>query len=83
MGFIKDAKIGSAATDAARARQEGRTIFVYRYNVPATSSGYSGSVSGAAEVIEGIEGKGWRLAEMAYDGKQSSNGAVLLVFRSG
>jgi hypothetical protein len=82
MGLIKDTKVGSAGTESARARQEGRTIFVYRYNVPATGSGFSGSVSGAAEVIERIEGNGWRLAEMAYDGKQSTNGDALLLFRA-
>jgi hypothetical protein len=82
MGFIKDAKTGSAGTEAGRARQEGRSVFLYRYNVPATSSGFSGSVSGAAEVIETIEHAGWRLAEMAYDGQQSKNGAVLLLFRA-
>ncbi|HEY5397841.1 MAG TPA: hypothetical protein VIL16_20835 [Trebonia sp.] len=81
MGFIKDTKVGSAVTDAARAIQEGRTVFLYRFNVPASNSSFSGPVSGAAEVIEGIERRGWRLAEMAYDGKQSTNGAVMLLFR--
>jgi hypothetical protein len=82
MGFIKDTKVATATKDAERARSEGRKVFVYRFNVPATSSGFSGSVSGAAEVIEGIEDAGWRLTELAYDGKQSSNGAALLLFRA-
>ena len=38
-------------------------------------------MSGAAEVIEGIEKSGWRLAQMAYDGAPSKNGAVMLLFR--
>jgi hypothetical protein len=81
MGLIKDVKAQSAGTDASRAAAEGRTVFLYRFNVPATSSGFSGPVSGAAEVIEGIEQPGWRLAQMAYDGAQSKNGAVMLLFR--
>lgn len=56
-------------------------MLLYRFNVPATSSGFSGPVSGAAEVIEGIEQQGWRLATKAYDEAQSKNGAVMLLFR--
>ena len=70
-----------AAVDATRAIQEGRTVFVYRYNVPFSSSNFSGSVSGAAEVIETIEAKGWALTQMAYDERQSSNGSALMLFR--
>ena len=81
MGFIKDVKSQSAGQDAARAAREGRTVLLYRFNVPATSSGFSGPVSGAAEVIEGIEEQGWWLASMAYDSKQSAHGAVMLLFR--
>jgi hypothetical protein len=51
MAFTK-AKASFAAVEATRAIQEGRTVFVYRYNVPFSSSNFSGSVSGAAEVIE-------------------------------
>jgi hypothetical protein len=49
--------------------------------VSATSPGFSGPISGAAEVIESIERAGWQLAQMAYDEKKSSNGAALLLFR--
>lgn len=82
MGFIKDAKATTAANHAARARQEGRTVFLYRHNVPASSSGFSGPVTDTAEVIESIEQTGWQLAQIAYDGHQSKNGAVLLLFRA-
>jgi hypothetical protein len=81
MGFIKDTKANVAGSHAARAAQEGRRVLLYRYDVPATSSGFSGPVSGAAEVIESIEGQGWHLSDMAYDGKQARNGAVVLLFR--
>jgi hypothetical protein len=81
MGLIKDTKTSTAAQHAARAAQEGRSIMLYRFNVPATSSGFSGPVSGAAEVVESIEQHGWQLSDMAYDGAQSKNGAVVLLFR--
>ena len=80
MAFTK-AKASFAAVEATRAIQEGRTVFVYRYNVPFSSSNFSGSVSGAAEVIETIEAKGWALTQMAYDERQSSNGSALMLFR--
>jgi hypothetical protein len=41
MGFIKDTTTNIAGSHAARAAQEGRTVLLYRYNVPATSSGFS------------------------------------------
>jgi hypothetical protein len=81
MGLIKDTKTNIASSHAVRAVQEGRTTLLYRYDVPSTSSGFSGPVSGAAEVIESIERAGWQLSNMAYDGKQARNGAVVLLFR--
>ena len=81
MGIIKETKVSVAHSEAARAVQEGRTAFVYRLNIPASSSGFSGSISGAAEVIESIEGNGWLLSNMAYDGRHSRNGALMLLFR--
>ena len=68
MGFIKDAKANTAASHAARARQEGHTVFLYRQNIGATSSGFSGPVTDMAEVIESVEQAGWHLAQIAYDG---------------
>jgi hypothetical protein len=81
MGLIKESKTNIAAAHATRAIQEGRSVLVYRYDVPATSSALSGPVSGAAEVIETIERTGWRLTDMTYGGHQARNGAVILLFR--
>lgn len=81
MGFVKDAKANAAANHAARARDEGRTVLLYRQDVGIASSGFSGPVSGVAEVIEAIEGQGWALYQMAFDEKQSRHGGVLLLFR--
>jgi hypothetical protein len=81
MGFLKDVKADSAKLTASRAVTEGRTVFLYRFNVPASSPAMSGPLSGAAEVIEAVEAAGWRLSDMAYDGAQSKNGAMLLLFR--
>jgi len=41
MGLIKDVKAQTAGTDASRAAAERRTVFLYRFNAPATSSGFS------------------------------------------
>jgi hypothetical protein len=83
MGIIKESKASTAAEHASRAAREGRTVFLYRFNVPATSSGWSGPISGAAEVIEAVERNGWQLSDFAYDRAQSDHGAVLLMFRRG
>ena len=81
MGIIKRAKSGTAAAHAEVAAEQGRTVLLYRFNVPASSSGWSGPIAGAAEVIEAIEEYGWRLDNFAFDRAQSSNGGVLLLFR--
>lgn len=81
MGLIKDTKAASAGAHAARSAKEGHTVLLYRFDVPWSSGGFSGPVSGAAEVIEEIEREGWHLDQFAYDRAQSKHGAVLLVFR--
>src|ERR1700722_10605112 len=81
MGIIREAKAGTAADHAARARAEGRTAFLYKFSIPAGLVNFSGPIAGAAEVIESIELAGWALVDMAYDGAQRKNGSVLLLFR--
>lgn len=81
MGIVKDVKAARADEHAARARAEGRTVFLYKLNMPATSSRFSEPVSGAAEVIEAVERQGWVLHQLAYDSRQGSNGSALLLFR--
>ncbi|MEU3457214.1 hypothetical protein ABZ671_26960 [Micromonospora sp. NPDC006766] len=66
MGWIKDAKANAIAQEAARAREEGRTVFVARINNPATGHVMSGSVAGVAEQIEAVEAQGWLLHQMSY-----------------
>ena len=82
MGLVRDTKASAAAQHAARASHEGRTVLLYRQNVGATSSGFSGPVGDVAEVIEAIESQGWELAQLAYDERRSRNGGVLLLFRA-
>ena len=83
MGLIEDTKVNIAATHAARARQEGRTVFLYRFDGNASSSGFSGPVGGAAEVIESVERTRSRLVDTSVTspGTKSKNGAALLLFR--
>jgi hypothetical protein len=81
MGWIKDAKANTAGRHAELAELEGQTVLVYRQNVPFSSSGSSGPVSTAAEVIESIESHGWALDSFAYDEQQARDGAMLLLFR--
>jgi hypothetical protein len=52
MGVIKESKAATAASHAKRSAGEGHTVLLYRFVIPSTSSGFSGPISGAAEVIE-------------------------------
>lgn len=79
MGFIKDVKSNKIAGEAQRAIAEGRSVFLARINVGMTDAGMSGSVTGAAEIIEAIETIGWRLDQMSYaqDNKGKPEGYYL------
>lgn len=81
VGFVTNSKVATAASYAKDAATAGRSALLYRFNIPATASGWSGPVPDAAEVIEAIEAQGWRFWQMAYDDSQSKHGAVLLLFR--
>lgn len=82
MGPIRDTKAPAAAQHAARAAHEGRTVLLYRQDMGAASSGFSGPVADVAEVIEAIESQGWELSQMACDERHSRHGGVLLLFRA-
>jgi hypothetical protein len=58
MGFLKDVKSAGIAMEAARAAEEGRTVFAPMLNTPSSNSGLSGSVGGWAEMIESVEAEG-------------------------
>ena len=56
-------------------------VMLYLVKVDFWKTGNDGPVKGASEAIEAIEAEGWHLDQMTYDGRQSSNGGVLLLFR--
>lgn len=80
MGFMKTAKEGTAATEAARAMAEGHSVFVFKFGMPNLNSAVTSSVSGAAEVIETIEGNGWHLEHVALH-PDIRHGYLVMVFR--
>jgi len=80
MGIVKDAKANIAHQHAARAINEDRIVFVYKYAAGPTATNFSGPIAGAAEIIEAIESAGWRLHQMTYD-EGAKHGAVVLLFR--
>lgn len=79
MGWIKDAKAESIGKEAARALEEGRSVFVARINTGATHHGLSGSMPGFAEQIEAVESAGWRMDQMSWtqDSKDRPEGYFL------
>jgi len=70
MGKIKDAKADILRTQAARAVEEGRTVFAPMLNTPKTQPRISSSIAGWAEMMEAVEGEGWELTHwsVAADG---------------
>jgi hypothetical protein len=79
LGFIDRVKTTKISGEAERAVREGRVVFLARINVGMTDVGASGTVTGAAEIIESIEAVGWRLDQMSYaqDRKGSPEGYYL------
>ena len=78
MGFIKDAKANTVKAHAERAVNEGRKVFVCRFD-PGMSSkhGVSGSVSGVAEMIESVEAAGWKMDNF----QTTSDHAIIGLYR--
>lgn len=79
MGFIDRVKSSKISDEAERAASQGRTVFLARINVGMTDAGMSGTVTGAAEIIEAVEAVGWRLDQMSYtnDAKGKPEGYYL------
>lgn len=66
---------------AKRAGKFGGSVMLYRLNIGYWASGVDGPIKGVSEAVEAIERDGWRIEQVVYDGKQSSNGALLLLCR--
>ena len=80
--MLRGVKTTGAAGDASRAREEGRTVFLYKFNIPGSTGIFSGPVPDAAEVIEAVENTGWSLAQMTFaETSRKNHGAMLLLFR--
>lgn len=60
------ADVQHVAGQAHRAMYEGRTVFLARINTGASDPGSTGAVVGATEIIQAVEGLGWRLEQMSY-----------------
>jgi len=62
MGFIKQVKGDSMANDARRAVAEGHSVFVAQFRGAVSHSpSLSRPIQGIAEMIEAVEGEGWRV----------------------
>jgi hypothetical protein len=62
MGFFKQTKANTLANYASRARQEGRSVFVAQFRgAMHNSPSMSHPISDVAEMIEAVEGEGWRM----------------------
>lgn len=85
-GWAKKAKGSMLREEAARAREEGHTVFVPMLNTgfwERTSAMYSAPVSGWAEMIESIEGEGWRLEQWSVATDTKGRPQAYPLFRRG
>jgi L-fucose isomerase-like protein len=62
------------AAEAHRAMSEGRRVFLARINLRMSDVGSTGTVPGAAEIIEAVESLGWRLEQMSFVSTVDLNG---------
>lgn len=86
MGIVKKTKANVVATEAERARKEGRTVFAPMLNTPVSQSAsftMSGSISGWAEMIEAIESHGWVLTQWSVAMDQKGRPQAYPLFRPG
>jgi hypothetical protein len=60
------AKVQLVAGQAHQAMHEGRTVFLARIVVGLANAGSTGAVVDATEIIQAVEGLGWRLEQMSY-----------------
>ena len=81
MGFIKDTKANMVRQEAERAIQQGRTIFAAMLNTPITQHTLSGSVAGWAEMIESVEGAGWKLSDWSVAMDKQGRPQAYPIFR--
>jgi hypothetical protein len=81
MGWIKDAKQDTLATQARRAIEEGRTVFVPMLNTPMFASAMSGPVPGWAEMVEAVETQGWHLEHWAIGQDKQGRPQAYPLFR--
>lgn len=82
MGLMKQSKINTIGQDAARAKGEGRTVFVCRYWDEVLNFQGTGAISGASEAIEAVEAAGWALDDFSYSwAPEKKRGISVMVFR--
>ncbi|MFF3558672.1 hypothetical protein ACFYXS_01295 [Streptomyces sp. NPDC002574] len=86
MGFINNAKAGSAGAEAKKARENGQRVLAYKFIEANKNSMATGPMAGIAERIEAIEAEGWTLYNMAAGEGKALGGeriAVICLFRLG
>src|SRR5687768_3871454 len=82
MGVMKSTKVASIGSDALAARARGHRVFVCRYWDEVLNFQTTGSVAGATEAIEVVEGAGWTLDHFSYSwAPEKKRGVSVMVFR--
>jgi hypothetical protein len=81
MGMFKDAKAAGLAKEAAKALEDGATVFTPRLNFPATMHGLSGNVSDWAAMVGEVESAGWVLAHWSVAADAKGRPEAYPVFR--
>ncbi|SDD86424.1 hypothetical protein [Actinokineospora iranica] len=81
MGIFKDAKANTASADAQKAAQAGQTVFVARFNYPATHHGLSGQIADWSVQIQAVESAGWRVEHFSVAADTKGRPEAYVMFR--
>jgi thymidylate kinase len=82
VGIFVQKKVASAVTDAQKALQEGKKVFVARFWDEVVAYQGTGAIAGAADFIDACEKLGWRLEHASYSWvPEKRRGVQVLIFR--
>ncbi|WP_029289150.1 hypothetical protein [Cellulomonas sp. HZM] len=83
MGWIKDSKANSMASDAKNAWDEGAMFFTPLLNMPAFKLGTSGRIKDWEPMLEAIVAQGWVLQHWAVAGDDKGRPQAMPLFVRG
>lgn len=83
MGFIKDVKANTLATEARKALDGGASVFTPKLNTPSTQHGMTGNIADWAVMVQAVEDAGWVLHHWSVATDSKGRPEAYPLFRRG